>query len=407
MEFDVIIIGGGAAGFFCAANIIHRSPTTKVAIIEQGAHFLEKVKISGGGRCNVTNIIDDPQLLRNYYPRGKKELLGPFTQFNCADTRNWFQQRGVKLKAERDGRVFPITDSSSTIIDCLYFNSIGKGVKLMNSSKVMNMVQKSDSSWEIQIQDEKKYHCKNLVVATGSSKHFWDLLNKSLNIKIVEPVPSLFTFKIKDDRLDEMFGISFPQAKVKLINAKFESEGALLITHWGLSGPAILKLSAFAARALHDLNYHARCEINFIGNMEYEDVFEFLNNVKLTNAKKIVSKNSQFGIPNRFWENMCLHINIDPTLKWADLDKKSLTRLSNELARGVYEINGKSTFKDEFVTAGGVDLKQINFKNFSSKNHENLYFGGEVLDIDAITGGFNFQAAWTSAFLIAEHITTK
>ena len=399
-DFDILIVGGGAAGFFSAINIVERNPKLKVAILERGKEVLSKVRVSGGGRCNVTHACFEPNELVKYYPRGEKELRGPFHQFCSGDTIEWFEKHGVELKIEDDGRMFPVSNSSQTIIDCFLTASHKLGITILTGQSVQSIFKK-DNCWKIETQTEN-YLAEKLILATGSNPKIWDMLH-TFGHAIVTPVPSLFTFNIKDPRIKELPGIA-TQVSVKVIGSKLESTGPLLITHWGMSGPAILKLSAWGARILHDKNYQFAIEINWLNDIESEEAEMLLKELKQEHAKKTVAKKSPFELQNRLWESLVLASGISNETKWADLSKIQLQNLANQLTKGLFQVNGKSTFKEEFVTAGGIDLKEINFKTMESKLHPNLYFAGEIVNIDAITGGFNFQNAWTSGFIVANAI---
>lgn len=399
---DVIIIGGGAAGFFAAINIAEQNPDLKITILEKAKEGLQKVKISGGGRCNVTHAKFVPQELILNYPRGEKELLGPFHKFMTGDTIEWFEKRGVELKIEDDGRMFPITDSSKTIIDC-FLNEVEKyHVEVRYSQNVTKIIPKEDLGFEIET-NEDSYSCNKLLIATGSSVKFWKLL-ENLGHSIVQPVPSLFTFDIKDERVKNIPGVVAQHVSVKVRGTNLYSEGPMLITHVGMSAPAILKLSAFGAVELAKRNYNFDIEINFI-NQSHEACLEHLKVLKHELAKKLVLKLAPFDLPKRLWHKLVFASSIQEETRWADLNKNQLEALASQLTEAVFHVTGKSTFKDEFVTAGGVDLKEVNFKTFESKVFPNLYFAGEVLNIDAVTGGFNFQNAWTGAFIAAKSIS--
>ncbi|MFT7396705.1 MAG: putative Rossmann fold flavoprotein [Flavobacterium sp.] len=399
-NFDIIIVGGGAAGFFTAINIVEKNPKLKVAILERGADVLQKVRISGGGRCNVTHACFEPNELVKYYPRGEKELRGPFHQFSSGDTIEWFEKHGVELKTEDDGRMFPVSNSSQTIIEC-FLNATQKlGIEVLTGQSVQSLFKK-EAVWKIETQNEN-YLAEKLILATGSNPKIWEMM-QTYGHAIVSPVPSLFTFNIKDPRIKELPGVA-AHVTVKVKDTKLESTGPLLITHWGMSGPAVLKLSAWGARILHDKNYQFTIFVNWLCDLETDEAEKILKALKQEHAKKAVSKKSPFDFPNRLWESLVLASGIEAETKWADLSKTQLQNLSNQLTNGTFQVNGKSTFKEEFVTAGGINLKEINFKTMESKLHENLYFAGEIVNIDAITGGFNFQNAWTSGFILANSI---
>jgi predicted Rossmann fold flavoprotein len=399
-NFDIIIVGGGAAGFFTAINIVEKNPKLKVAILERGTEVLNKVRISGGGRCNVTHACFEPNELVKFYPRGEKELRGPFHQFCSGDTIEWFEKHGVELKIEGDGRMFPVSNSSQTIIDCFLKATQELGIAVLTGQSVQSIFKK-DTLWKVETQSEN-YLTEKLILATGSNPKVWEML-QNFGHAVVSPVPSLFTFNIKDSRIKELPGVA-AQVTVKVKDTKLTSTGPLLITHWGMSGPAILKLSAWGARILHDKNYQFTIFVNWLNDADKEDVEKKLKELKQEHAKKSVSKKSPFELTNRLWESLVLASGIEVETKWADLSKIQLQNLANQLTNGTFQVNGKSTFKEEFVTAGGIDLKEINFKTMESKLHENLYFAGEIVNIDAITGGFNFQNAWTSGFIVANSI---
>ncbi len=396
-NFDIIIVGGGAAGFFTAINIVESNPKLKVAILERGKTVLEKVRISGGGRCNVTHACFIPNDLVKFYPRGEKELRGPFHQFCSGDTIDWFEKHGVELKIEDDGRMFPVSDSSQTIIDCFISATQKLGIPVLTGQSVQSIFD-ADDYWKVETNHET-FICQKLIMASGSNPKIWEMMTQ-LGHSIVSPVPSLFTFNIKDPRIKDLMGVS-AFAKVKVKGSKLEANGPLLVTHWGMSGPGILRLSAWGARELFDKHYQFTIQVNWLNEDTFEGAIDTLKNLKQEHAKKTVSKKSPFDFPNRLWESLVLASGIENETKWADLTKKHLTDLANQLVNGEFQVNGKSTFKEEFVTAGGIDLKEINFKTMESKLHKNLFFAGEIVNIDAITGGFNFQNAWTAGFICA------
>ncbi len=395
----VIIIGAGAAGYFTAINAKENDPNLDITILEKGKDVLQKVRISGGGRCNVTHACFVPKDLTEFYPRGKKELLGPFHQFMTGDTFEWFENRGVPLKIENDNRVFPEANTSQAIIDC-FQNAVDKlGIKVITNCGV-NHVYKKENKWILKTKN-RDFSADKIVFAAGSSKKVWELC-KTLDHSIIEPVPSLFTFNINDKRITDLLGISVPKATVKIVNTKLEASGPLLITHWGMSGPAVLKLSAFGARILADKKYQYNVEVNWLSRPK-EKVFNVLLNLKKKEPRKTVILKSPFAeIPKRLWERLVLFSDIKANYNWADTKNNQLEKLANQLTKGVYNANGRTTFKEEFVTAGGLDLKEIDFKRFESKLHNNLFFVGEILNIDAVTGGFNFQNAWTGGYICAK-----
>ena len=398
--FDSIIIGGGAAGFFGAINLAEQKPGAKILILEKSSRVLEKVKISGGGRCNVTHACFDPQDLIKFYPRGEKELLGPFHKFMTYDVISWFSEREVELKTEEDGRMFPVTDNSQTIIDCFLREVKQRGVKLNTNCGVKNILP-NEAGWEVQLQDGNSLQSKTILVATGSSPVFWNMLAK-IGHKIESPVPSLFTFNIKDKRLEGLMGISVPDAEVVVKDSDFAESGPLLITHWGLSGPAVLKLSARAAKELHQRKYRFSVLINFIAGED--NPRQALVDIRREHPAKKVIKLPLFGLPSRLWQSMINTVGVADK-NFADLSTLQTDALLRELTAAEFEVNGKSTFKEEFVTCGGVSLGEIDMRTMESRIRQGLYFAGEVVDIDAVTGGFNFQAAWTTSHIAAKAIS--
>ncbi len=396
MKQKVVIIGGGAAGFFTAITVAETNPNLEVIILEKGNKVLQKVKVSGGGRCNVTHACFDPKELIEFYPRGRKELLGPFHQFMTGDTMEWFESRAVKLKIEVDNRVFPVSNSSQTIIDCLMKSAEKAGVVLKLNQKV-DAISKINNQFKI-VSSTEMFLADKLVITTGSNPKFWNII-EGLGHTIVAPVPSLFTFKISDERLKEIPGISVTNATISIVGFPLEIAGPLLITHWGMSGPAVLKLSAFGARFLAEKNYQYNIHVNWLSK-PFNTVLNELKALKIEQLKKHVHLKSVFQeIPRRLWEKLVIAAEIKKDARWADLSNKQLENLANQLTKTVLNANGKTTFKEEFVTAGGIDLKEIDFKRFESKIHKNLFFAGEVLNIDAVTGGFNFQNAWTGGYI--------
>ncbi len=401
-KYNIIIIGGGAAGFFTAINLVEKNPKLKVAILERGKNVLEKVRISGGGRCNVTHACFVPNDLVKFYPRGERELKGPFHQFCSGDTIEWFEKHGVELKIEEDGRMFPVSDSSQTIIDC-FLNATQKlKIDVLTGYSVQELYQ-GENYWKIST-NQDVFSCQKVIMTTGSNPKIWEML-QDLGHSIVPPVPSLFTFNIKDVRIKDLMGVA-TNASVKVKNSKLNATGPLLITHWGMSGPGILRLSAWGARELAEKKYHFAIQVNWIPGYSFDEIVEELKTMKEVNAKKLVSKYAQFNLPKRLWESLTKAASISEETKWGDVNKKQMHLLAEQLTNGEFQVNGKSTFKEEFVTAGGIDLKEVNFKTMESKILPNLYFAGEILNIDAITGGFNFQNAWTDGFIAANAIAS-
>ena len=398
---EVIIIGGGAAGFFAAINMAESNPELKVTILEKSGKVLQKVKVSGGGRCNVTHACFDPKDLIEYYPRGKKELLGPFHTFMTGDTIEWFEQRGIPLKVEDDMRMFPESNSSQTILDCFIEGAERAGVNVLLNQNVIK-IDKKEGQFFLETKNTN-FKSDYLLIASGGTAKIWDII-KSMGHHIIEPVPSLFTFNIKDPILEDIPGISVPDAHISLENGLFESNGPLLITHWGLSGPGILKLSSLAAIHLAHLNYQFSVTVNWL-NLSFSEVLTYLKSQKNKQPKKnVILRSCYEQISKRLWSKLVLSAKINSDQNWSDLSNLQLESLAEKLTKTELTSHGKTTFKEEFVTAGGVDLKEINFKRFESKLHANLFFAGEVLNIDGLTGGFNFQNAWTGGFIAAKAI---
>ncbi|MEM9361676.1 MAG: NAD(P)/FAD-dependent oxidoreductase [Bacteroidota bacterium] len=421
--FDVIVVGGGAAGFYAAIQIAQENPALTIAMLERGKTVLSKVKISGGGRCNVTQAKFHASELVEGYPRGQKELRGPFHTHAPGDVVAFFEERGVPLKIEEDGRIFPKSDSSQSIIDCFLKEIENHKIKLLKNSSVKHFHKLENGHWQI-VTANKNYEAQTLLLATGSNTRIWDLL-ENMGHTMVSPVPSLFTFNISDERIKGIPGISVdasveippkkifsPKISVDLKSAPkqhpvLESEGPVLITHWGLSGPAILKLSAWGARILENYKYNFRVIVNWTPEYSTASMEGFLREVKEVEAKKTVSRTQILSIPKRLWMRLVNAAEISKELRWGEVNKEQLKNLSKQLTACSFKVEGKSTFKEEFVTAGGVDLKEINFKTFESKVFPNLFFAGEIINVDGITGGYNFQNAWTGAYLAAKEIASR
>lgn len=398
-------IGGGAAGYFAAINSAEKNPNARHILFEATMRPMTKIKISGGGRCNVTHHCFDIRDLVKNYPRGSRELLGAFTRFQPQDTIAWFQKRGVELKVESDGRMFPITDKSDTIISCLNSEVERLGIEVRKGSKIKS-IEKVEDQFLLKFPNEETLLVDRVLLATGSFPTSYELAS-SLGHKIVPPVPSLFTFNCKHPLLDEMMGTSFKKVSLQLeieSKKKWNQEGPLLITHWGLSGPAVLKLSAFAARELHAAEYKAKLRVNWLCWGE-ENIFNEISEIKNREGKKSLSSMALFDLSKRFWQHLCKYALPDKCEStWNDLSKKDLRTLASVLCNSEIQVEGKGVFKEEFVSAGGIDLKEVDFKRMESKVCPGLFFAGEILDIDGITGGFNFQNAWTTAWIVAQNM---
>lgn len=414
MNFNVIIVGGGAAGFFNAINMAKMCPDLSIAILERGGEFLSKVRISGGGRCNVTHAEFIPKPLTEHYPRGEKELLGPFHKFMTGDVMQWFEDRGVDLKIEEDNRIFPVSDSSETIIDCFLAEAKKYNINLFTKTAIAE-IERNEDRWFLKSKTEH-FICDDLVICTGSNPKMWKLLEQ-LGHKTIAPVPSLFTFNIKDNRIMGLPGVA-TQGSIKLLDLNGdalqipgangdESSGPILITHWGISGPAVLKLSAIAARVLHAMEYNFLAQVNWLDHFSFNEAVEIMKDFKLASAKQTVIKRNPFDLPKRLWNNLVLSSQVSENVIWADINKQQIEHIAQSLTQCTFRVSGKSTFKDEFTTAGGVDLTEVDFTTFASKICPDLYLAGEVLNIDAVTGGFNFQNAWTGGYLAAEAIAKK
>jgi predicted Rossmann fold flavoprotein len=396
----IVVIGGGAAGFFAAIQAASANKNAEVVLLEKTSKLLQKVRVSGGGRCNVTNACSDMKQLSAAYPRGEKQLKSAFSRFTTTDTVNWFQDRKVKLKTEADGRMFPISDDSQTIIDCLEKEAKKLKIDIRLESEVKKIIPSYTGGFELALANGDRISCNKLIVAAGGSPKSEGMQwLKELGHDIIDPVPSLFTFNIPNEALNELTGISVNPTKVKIADTKFEFNGPVLITHWGLSGPAVLKLSAFAARYLAEKEYNFSVQLNWLNDKKDEACRNELMNVKAANPHKQVNNHFPFKLPARLLSHLFTKSGIDETSRWADVSKIDIQQLVQNLIYDTYDVQGKTTFKEEFVTCGGISLNDIEFKNMQSKRCKNLYFAGEILDIDGITGGFNFQAAWTTGFI--------
>ncbi len=410
LPLKIVVIGGGASGFFGAIACATVNPHAQITLLEASRQPLAKVRISGGGRCNVTHACFEADRLVQNYPRGGKALRGAFTRFQAQDTVAWFAAHGVKLKTEADGRMFPITDNSATIVDCLMNTAKASGVEVHIGTPVVAVKRKSETpGFEIFLKSGEKYECDRLLLATGSSLVGYKIAQE-LGHQIEPPVPSLFTFNILDPKLRALAGVSVNPVKLRLlVNGKspLEQTGPLLMTHWGLSGPSVLKLSAWGARVLHESRYQAKLLINWLPHLQQEQVRQKILDVKNEWAKRPIILHRGVDLPHRLWQYIITRVDITTEDRWAGLANKTLNSLVQELTQGEYLIAGKGVFKEEFVTCGGVKLKEVNFKTMESKLVPGLYFAGEVLDIDGVTGGFNFQSAWTTAHLAGQAMGTS
>ncbi len=403
----VVVIGGGAAGFFGAISCAKFNPEAEVTLLEKSNKFLSKVKVSGGGRCNVTNGCFDINLLLKGYPRGGKALKYTFQQFSVKDTIGWFESRGAELKQEEDGRIFPKSDNSQTIIDCLIREARVMGVKLMQGFGTKSIRKNENGGFSVHLFGGESLYCDEILIATGGNpNHESYQWLKDLGHEIKDPVPSLFTFNVPDSPFRDLQGISVPLAKVRVTGSKLEETGPVLITHWGLSGPAVLRLSAWGARELAQEQYRFIAHVNWISGNE-ESLRSTLSEIKLLHPKKTVVGHPFFNLPRRLWERMCELSDISSGLKWVDMPKKNMNKLLEHLLRSEFGVKGKTTFKEEFVTCGGVSLDSIDIHTMESKSCPGLFFAGEVLDIDGITGGYNFQAAWSTGFVAGKSIAEK
>lgn len=400
--YDLIVIGGGAAGFFCAIQCVERNPKMRVLILEKGREVLSKVRVSGGGRCNITHACFDPREMTTYYPRGHKELLGPFHRFLCGDMIQWLADHGVETKIEQDGRVFPISDNSETVIQCFLNQCKKHEISICTNTAVIS-ISKADHLWIITTNAEN-FRSQRVLIATGSSPLTWKMI-ETMGHRIIEPVPSLFSFNIVHPLLKDLAGISLENVLVEIRGSNISQNGPVIITHWGLSGPAILKLSAWGARLFHEKKYQAVILVNWI-NLEPSDVFTQIEILRKNQGGRNLYSTPLFELPKRLWHRMLELLQID-LLNVADLQTSQIKQLVEILTACPLFLKGKSTNKDEFVTCGGVDSAEVNFKTMESKLFPGLFFAGEALNIDAVTGGFNFQAAWTEAYIAAEAITVS
>jgi len=404
MSKHLIVIGGGAAGFFCAVNAARLNPQLKVTILEKSNKLLSKVKVSGGGRCNVTHACFEIAEMAKKYPRGGHFVKKSFHQFFTTDTIKWFEERRVQLKTEADGRMFPVTNSSQTIIDCLMREATRYGVEIRMKSEVRSLIYEN-GKFTIGISDSGPLTSDFVCVACGGypKSSMFDWL-RELGHSIEEPVPSLFTFNIPNHPITRLMGVSVEKAKVKVVHSKLADEGPLLITHWGFSGPAVLRLSAWGARELATKNWQFAIVVNWLPEHNEQSLQEKFRQLRFEIASTKMTNRNSFGLPQRLWEFLIEHSGVKSETRWADLPAKEQNRLIKNLCACEFAIKGKTTYKEEFVTSGGVVLSEIDPNTMMSKKIPNLYFAGEILDVDGITGGFNFQHAWTSGFIVADSL---
>ncbi len=400
---QIAIIGGGAAGIFSAITCAETNPHAKIIVFEKNNNLLSKVKISGGGRCNVTHACFDNDVLREYYPRGKKELRNPFLQFSTKETIEWFQKHGVKLKTESDGRIFPKTDDSQTIIDCLLQKIYQLRIHIKMRSGISSII-KRETGFELTLQNKEKFLCDKVIVATGGNPEIknYEWLTQ-IGINIISPVPSLFTFNIPNSPFKGLEGISVNPCSVKILSTSLQQTGALLLTHWGVSGPAVLTLSAFGARVLKEMNYQFSISLNFFPAKTEKEVEEYFHQLKKEHPTKTIINTKIDVLSQRLWERICTISEIGDDVRWVNLSKQQMQKILRTIFHCELFVQGKTTFKEEFVTAGGVDLKEVEMKTLESKKISGLFFAGEILNIDGVTGGFNFQNAWTTGWIAGKN----
>ncbi|MEO7923898.1 MAG: NAD(P)/FAD-dependent oxidoreductase [Chitinophagaceae bacterium] len=403
----LVVIGGGAAGFFCAVNAARLNPELDVEIIEKTSKLLSKVKVSGGGRCNVTHACFDIAEMSKHYPRGGNFVKKAFHRFFTTDTISWFEERGVKLKTEPDGRMFPVTDSSQTIIECLLKEAGRYGIEIRMSTSVIS-IRQNDDNFQLELSDSSYINPEYVCIACGGfpkTEQFGWITE--LGHVVEDPVPSLFTFNIPGHPIRELMGVSVEKVRVKITGSKLEQSGPLLITHWGLSGPAVLKLSAWGARELQKRNWEFGISVNWLPDQTEQQVRARFESLRVELASQKMGQKNTFGLPQRLWEFLLTSSEINKDKRWADLSVKEQNRLIKNLCAAEFSIKGKTTFKEEFVTAGGIKLSEVDHNTMMSKKINNLYFAGEILDVDGITGGYNFQHAWTSGYIAAEGIANS
>ena len=399
----VAIVGGGAAGFFAAFSVKEHHPESQVTIFEKSDKLLSKVKISGGGRCNVTHACFQVSQLSKFYPRGAKQLKKAFSIFQPKDTVAWFAARGIELKTESDGRMFPVTDDSQTIIDCFLHEAQIKKIQIVKQARV-NELHPEKSGFTLVFNESKKHFDKVIIASGGSPKARGFEWLQNIGHSIISPIPSLFTFNMPEEPVKELMGLVVENATARIQGTKLQYTGPILITHWGMSGPAILKLSAWGARLLYDHNYKFNVQMNWLSVKSENEVHDMINAEMDRIRKKKIANANPFGLPNRMWLFLLEKVQINSDTPWMELSKKNRNKLVNVLLNDVYAVSGKTTFKEEFVTCGGLSLSDVDMKTMQSIVCKDLYFAGEVLDIDGITGGFNFQAAWTTGYIAGKLI---
>lgn len=394
----VAIVGGGAAGFFAALSVKEHHSEAEVTIYEKSKNLLSKVKISGGGRCNVTNGETDIKILAKAYPRGEKKLRKAFYEFSTQHTMDWFESRGVALVTQDDGCVFPVSQDSQTIIDCFLNESRSLGISIKTSCGV-KAINPSDEEIELDFGDWQKSFDKVIVATGGTPMRKGMKWLEDINLQIEDPVPSLFTFNMPEENITELMGIVVKEALTNIQGTKLKGDGPLLITHWGMSGPAILKLSAFGARILSESGYQFKVQVNWVNEVNNEKVADTIREIVNSEANKILANYRPYLLPERLWHFLIERSGLSQRAKWNEIGKKGINRIINILTNDVYQVKGKTTFKEEFVTCGGVSLESIDFKKMSSRKYPNMYFAGELTDVDGITGGYNFQSAWTTGYI--------
>lgn len=403
--FDLVVVGGGAAGFFCAITAGKINPSLRIAIIEKSSKLLSKVKVSGGGRCNVTHDESEISDLIKSYPRGQNFLKKAFHHFSPTDTVSWFQERGVELKVEKDGRMFPATNTSQTIIDCFIKEANDAKITIFMNAAV-DSLEKNEEIWNLQEKGGRSWTAKNVCITCGGfnkiEQYSW---LSQLGLKIETPVPSLFTFNVPKHGITDLMGVSVPLATIKILGSKLNSSGPLLITHWGLSGPAVLKLSSLAARFLAENNYQFSIMVNWLSDYTEESLRNDWPNIRNGAGHSLLINKNPFGLPSRLWQYFVAASAISENTYWSELKSNQQNKLIQLLTAHLFVVSGKTTFKEEFVTCGGIALSEVDVNTMESKKHKGLYFAGEVLDIDGVTGGFNFQNAWTTGWIAANAIT--